>query len=248
MMVMDVAIFHKTEDILDLLKSNNILPAMIPPGLKSLLQPLDTAINGPFKKQLQIQSEAYLDRLEETGGIPDKWTIRHRREMVTVVVAEAWEAVAANDGFIQKAFLNCGILIHPDGSQDHLISIKDINSSRIKPSNWRGVASFDTFLEEYAVVGQKGDLSEAWVSIKEELSISRLARLRKSELQQECGNRGLATSSNKSDLLVRLREVIDDLVGQQEEKLAEEEIVDCIFVSGTPDAEELEPEAFDILE
>jgi hypothetical protein len=109
----------------------NILPAMIPPGLISLLQPLDTAINGPFKKQLQIQSEAYLDRLEETGGIPDKWTIRHRREMATVVGAEAWEAVAANDELIQKAFLNCGISIHSDGNQDHLISIKDIDNSRI---------------------------------------------------------------------------------------------------------------------
>jgi hypothetical protein len=81
MMVMDVAIFHRTEGILDLLNSNNILPAMIPPGLISLLQPLDTAINDPFKKkQLQIQSEAYLDWLEETGGISDKWTIRHRRK------------------------------------------------------------------------------------------------------------------------------------------------------------------------
>jgi hypothetical protein len=86
-MVIDVAIFHKTEGILNLLKSNNILSAMIPPGLISLLQPLDTAINGLFKKQLQIQSEAYLNRLQETGGIPDKWTIRHRREMAIVVVA-----------------------------------------------------------------------------------------------------------------------------------------------------------------
>jgi hypothetical protein len=75
-----------------------------------------------------------------------------------------------------------------------------------------------------------------------------MARLRKSELQQECGNRGLATSGNRSDLLARLREVIDGPVGQQEEELAGEEIVDCIFISGTPDPEELEPEAFDILE
>jgi hypothetical protein len=166
--------------------------------------------------------------------------------MAIIVVAEAWEAVAANDGLIQKAFLNCGISIHPDGSQGYLISIKDIDNSRVQPNNWRGIASFDTPLEEHAVVGQEGDLLEAWVPIKEELSISRLARLRKSELQQECGNRGLATSGNRSDLLARLR----DPAGQQvpEEELAEEEIVDCIFISGTPDPEELEPEAFGISE
>jgi hypothetical protein len=46
--------------------------------------------------------------------------------------------------------------------------------------------------------------------------------------------------------LARLR----DPAGQQvpEEELAEEEIVDCIFISGTPDPEELEPEAFSISE
>jgi transposase len=86
MMVMDVATFHKTEGILGLLKSNNILPAIIPPEFISLLQPLDTAINGPFKKQLQIQSEAYLDKLEEIGSIPNKWTIRYRREIAIVIV------------------------------------------------------------------------------------------------------------------------------------------------------------------
>jgi hypothetical protein len=86
------------------------------------------------------------------------------------------------------------------------------------------------------------------VFIKEELSISRLARLWKSELQQEYGNKSLATSGNKNNLLARLRKVIDNSVGQQEEELVEEEIVDCIFISGTPDPKELEPEAFDIPE
>jgi hypothetical protein len=142
--------------ILSLLKANNILPAIIPDEFTNLLQPLDTAINGPFKKQLQIQSEACLDRLEEIRGIPDKWNIRHRRKMATVLVAEAWEAVAANRGLIQKAFLNCGISIRPNGSQDHLISIKDIDSNSIQPNNWRGIASFDTPLKKHAVVGQEG--------------------------------------------------------------------------------------------
>jgi hypothetical protein len=89
MLIIDVATFHKTEDILNLLKANSILPAIITGGFTSLLQPLDTANNGSFKKQLQIQWEAYLDRLQEIKGIPDKWTIRHRREMATVIVAKA---------------------------------------------------------------------------------------------------------------------------------------------------------------
>jgi hypothetical protein len=51
--------------------------------------------------------------------------------MAIVVVAEAWEAVAVNRGLIQKAFLNCGISIHSDGSQDNLIFIKNIDNSCI---------------------------------------------------------------------------------------------------------------------
>jgi hypothetical protein len=54
--------------------------------------------------------------MEESGTIPEKWIIKNRREMATVVVAEAWAAVANNKDLISKAFLNCGISIHSDGS------------------------------------------------------------------------------------------------------------------------------------
>jgi hypothetical protein len=42
-----------------------MLTALIPPGLTSYLQPLDTAVNGPFKKLLQ---QAYW--MAKAIGIP----------------------------------------------------------------------------------------------------------------------------------------------------------------------------------
>jgi hypothetical protein len=75
--------------------------------------------------------------MEESGTIPEKWTIKNRRKMVIIVVAEAWAAVASNKDLIGKAFLNCGISIHSDGSQDHMISIKDIDNQAIDFNSWR---------------------------------------------------------------------------------------------------------------
>jgi hypothetical protein len=51
LIVMDAASFHKTEAILDFIRNSEapMTTALIPSGLTSLLQLLDTAVNGPFK-------------------------------------------------------------------------------------------------------------------------------------------------------------------------------------------------------
>jgi hypothetical protein len=55
LVVMDAAAFHKTPAVIKFFHEASplMLIALIPPGLTSYLQPLDTAINGPFKKLLQ---------------------------------------------------------------------------------------------------------------------------------------------------------------------------------------------------
>ncbi|RFU23983.1 hypothetical protein B7463_g12354, partial [Scytalidium lignicola] len=73
LLVMDVATFHKTNLILNRLKSANITTALIPPSCTSLLQPLDTAVNGPFKQWLREESDQYMESVESEH--PDfKWT------------------------------------------------------------------------------------------------------------------------------------------------------------------------------
>jgi hypothetical protein len=54
LIIIDAASFHKTEAILDFIRNSEALmtTALIPSGLISLLQPLDTAVNGPFKQLL----------------------------------------------------------------------------------------------------------------------------------------------------------------------------------------------------
>jgi hypothetical protein len=107
LIVMDAASFHKTEAILDFIRQAELpmTTAIIPPNLTSLVQPLDTAVNGPFKKLLQEAADVYIEELEIEDRMPDSWTIRNRREMATVIVARAWERLRGDFGLIKQAFI-----------------------------------------------------------------------------------------------------------------------------------------------
>jgi DDE superfamily endonuclease len=53
LLIMDYTAFYKTESALLKLWGHCILPALIPRGYTSLLQPLDVSINKPFKEWLR---------------------------------------------------------------------------------------------------------------------------------------------------------------------------------------------------
>ena len=61
LLALDAATFHKTPEILQKLRDNHIITALVPPGCTGLLQPLDTAVNKLFKELLQEQTELYTD-------------------------------------------------------------------------------------------------------------------------------------------------------------------------------------------
>ena len=57
----DTAAFHKTLAIQQKLYDNHIFTALVPLGCTGLLQPLDTAVNKPFKELLQEHTELCTD-------------------------------------------------------------------------------------------------------------------------------------------------------------------------------------------
>jgi hypothetical protein len=91
MVVMDAAAFHKTPPIMKFLREAAplILTALIPPGLTNHLQPLNTAVNGPFKKLLQQAADEYIEQLENEKRLPKIWSVNDRRIMATHIVAMA---------------------------------------------------------------------------------------------------------------------------------------------------------------
>jgi hypothetical protein len=53
LLAFDLATFHKTPAILQKLRNNYIIPALVLPGCIGLLQPLDIVVNKLFKELLQ---------------------------------------------------------------------------------------------------------------------------------------------------------------------------------------------------
>jgi hypothetical protein len=202
LIVMDAASFHKTETILDFIRNSepSMTTALIPPGLTSMVQPLDTAVNGTFKKLLQEEADIYMEELEIEEKIPDSWAIKDRRTMATVIVARAWERLRVDHGLIKQSLVQCGISINTDGHEDRLINIKGVDNSTIDPNGWRGWSAHNS----HAIVDEDFDYMTALNSAAEELKPS-LQTVTQKQLQEECIRRELAKPGTKADLLARLQ-------------------------------------------
>jgi hypothetical protein len=204
LVIMDAAAFHKTPAVIKFLYEAEppMLTALIPPGLTSYLRPLDTAVNGPFKKLLQQAADEYIEQLEREKRLPEFWSIRDRRIMATHIVAMVWTHLSANRELIRKAFLNCGISIHPDGREDHLLNIKGVNNTAVDPNGWFGYSAVGNALDAHAIIPNDDDLMTALVSATEGVSIKLVTQ---KQLQAERARRGIPRSGTKPELLDRLQ-------------------------------------------
>ena len=92
LIVLDQATFHRTPKVLRQLKDQFTVPAIIPSSCTSLLQPLDTAINGAFKVLLRHETEQRTQDFEDRQlalGLESKWSVSQRRVLTTYAVAAA---------------------------------------------------------------------------------------------------------------------------------------------------------------
>ncbi|KAJ3454068.1 hypothetical protein MRS44_018700 [Fusarium solani] len=204
LLVMDVATFHKTKPVTTELKSKNVTRALIPPGCTSLVQPLDTAINRVIKDYLREETELYIENREKEGE--KEWTPRDKRVMTTWVVARAVERLSQRPELVEKAFLNCGISIRADGSQDHLIRIKDISSDEIDFTGWE--VAEDVVIKQEELVDQLFDEEELVLGTDGDFDLNGastgLMYLKKVELITMAKAQGVSYSGNKKDIVDRL--------------------------------------------
>ena len=126
LLALDVAKFHSTEEVLHTLRSNNIVPSMIPTGCTELVQPLDVSVNKPFKNILRDILENLLDIHEATHHQnlrelhrSDISAIAERRILVTQAVGQAWEEFShTHQELIVTTFRKLGLTLPIDGSYD----------------------------------------------------------------------------------------------------------------------------------
>jgi len=145
LLALDVAKFHSTEEVLTTLRSNNIIPSMIPPGCTGFVQPLDVSVNKPFKHILRDILEDHLDTYEAQHQVnlrelhqSDLSAIAERRILVTHAVGEAWEKFNQTyQELVVTTFRKLGLTLPIDGSCDDELSIKGIDPSLLTIGNWR---------------------------------------------------------------------------------------------------------------
>ncbi|KAA8892541.1 hypothetical protein FN846DRAFT_1013171 [Sphaerosporella brunnea] len=106
----------------------NTTAAFISEGLTGYLQPLDTHVNKSVKQHISDYLE---EKIEENwhSDFPGKANVRvrERRILITHCVADAWEKLHNEQGdLIRKSFQQTGISLNPDGSEDHLLKVKDL--------------------------------------------------------------------------------------------------------------------------
>ena len=114
----------------------------------SLLQPLNTAINKPFKQWLQEATDEYIKQLKAEKGADFKWSLSDKKVIITHVVSIAIKRLQNDPKLIKRAFLNCGISIRPDGIEDSFIRIKDIPSDQIDFTRWEEAEEPDPEIDD----------------------------------------------------------------------------------------------------
>jgi len=107
---------------------------------------LDTAVNKPFKEFLREQTELYIDSREDAGEDIEKWTVAQKRVMVTYVVREAWSQFCiTKKDLIRKSFIDVGLNIASNGSEDSKLSIKGYEHGKPEIGDWSQIDNYEDY-------------------------------------------------------------------------------------------------------
>jgi hypothetical protein len=132
----------------------------------------------------------YIDAKEDTGDDVEKWSVSQKRVMVTHVVGEAWNQFCKEKkSLIEKSFVDVGLNIASDGSEDSKLSIKGYEHRKPEIGNWSQIDD-DSIWEGFQEVLHNDELDE--FIKEEELCITmNYHGLRQSRLEELIKKRGL---------------------------------------------------------
>lgn len=130
--------------------------------------------------------------------------------MTTWIVAIAAKKLySERKEMVQRAFVQCGITIRPDGTQDDQIKLKDIPATDIDFSGWE--TAYESYIkqEDHCEIDPAFDDIEEFTTSAEGLGLPHFASTRYTRetaatLKKLCGQRGLKKTGKKVDLIRRL--------------------------------------------
>ncbi|KAG6990644.1 hypothetical protein FocnCong_v012824 [Fusarium oxysporum f. sp. conglutinans] len=168
---------------------------------------------------------------EEARKRKTEWSVSDKRVMTTWIVARAFERLKNNRDMISKAFLEAGITVRPDGSQDNLIRIKGIDDIDFK--GWEEAGDISIQSEE--LVHRLCDGEELGFGPEGDFTLNTLnyalERLKLAQLQQMATLNKISVKGNKSDIRDRLVQYFTREGPKKEAITVENGLKDVIFVA-----------------
>ena len=135
LLVLDVHKAHRTPQFLRALSLRNTIPAFVPPRCTRLVQPLSVALNKPFKDLVDIEYNTHFEANPDSW-VPGKLSASERRILMTKWIGSAWETFCKNhEDTIKASFVECGIAVAIDGTEDALIHVRGLDNYEVPP--WR---------------------------------------------------------------------------------------------------------------
>lgn len=139
LLIMDYSTSHYTEKIIDYLDKHNIDVCFITKNMTSILQPLDRAINFPFKQYLKsLYSERFIFYNEKSKNDNN---IKNSRNYIISDIIKIWYGSNLDkDDYIKKelvinSFKICGISNDMNGIEDDMFDGYEIISELLDKKN-----------------------------------------------------------------------------------------------------------------
>ena len=116
------------QQLRDTFKELNVTLSIIPGGCTGYLQVLDLLVNKLIKQYLEEYEDQWIeDPANFTAWESGKWSISDRRILMTHWVAQAFQRVHdEHQDTIIRCFQSVGLSLPVDGSQDHLLRVRDL--------------------------------------------------------------------------------------------------------------------------
>ena len=114
LLIIDRTTTHFSNDLNERFKKYSSHYVLIPPGLTRYLQPLDVAINKPFKDAMK-KSDSNFRLKSMNQKIPDE------EEIISQVVKNWYDKEIIKKDLIIKSFKRTGISILMDGTENNLV-------------------------------------------------------------------------------------------------------------------------------
>jgi hypothetical protein len=133
----------------------------------------------------------YIDAKEDAGEDVEKWTVGQKRIMVTYVVGEAWiQFCKEKKSLIEKAFVDVGLNIASDGSEDSKLSIKGYEHRKPEIRDWSKIDKDDCIEGFQEIPLEKEELDE-YIQKEEHCVTTNYRGLQRKRLEELIKKRGL---------------------------------------------------------